>query len=931
MSESQARALAMFRLNHRLTMEELKEWTPAASFGNNKSRIFDDFDDVPVQGPSLASFTSPHKKENLKKRVKRLLRSPGWDIGVGLVIIYNSVLMGVETNCKSLRDPKPEYCENKAFFTISEHVTLIAFTVELLLQSFAQIKYLKTPQGSLDAAIVIIGVVDSWILEPLVHKGESSAGRTLLLARILRLLRLTRVMRLMKVFIFFPELWIMMRSLVSAVKTIFWGFLLTMFLVFIFSIVAVESFGSAGDQWNSMWAATMTLLQVATLDSWTSVMKPLMVMYPVEGTLFAVVFVCVVSISMMNLIAAILTERSIKSAEDDAWMADIQRLERLKQFQMDLLDIFEKADTDCSGEVSKKELTDLWNQNKHVRHKLENFGKLEEILDLFDLINCDSMKDSLSCEHFLDGMVKYNEDRTLYLTQQSLKHIEVVKRRIRRQEAHIADNRLLTIELAKAILPPPGTQVKSVARIAQEYEESQQKLLEKKANLVQESPEVVKILADKFNKADSSKNGELELTEISCLFPEMNAVDLKSLFQVFDVDNSGTINFDEFLAAIHKCKKESIDKGDISCLLEDARIQAATITTFEADPQNEDIDKSFLESRLQIIVQQAVAAALDQTRGGAQAMVDRELERRCYPIVESPKESHAPLLDCMSRLQVLEKSVTGLEKSVRQVLHKLEHKQVSAGANASTAQKDSFSEAAAIIADRLQGLERAVCTVLENQASTAPASAAQGQRGSRQGPVETFHGGDPNGNATKSLLEAWREYEEGRNVLDKKVSEFITQIGNMHVTQPWVADFPQPRQTIPRQEWGDRPTQELCDQVQEMEEQVQHLCSYIAKQPSMYSEQAYQGSHDPFYAGQQFVPNDSQNGTAVPQSVAQNFMPPLRPPPMVEFSAACFHEAASMSQSQWPPVSAPWPQMHEADVLRSLGRDLQHVRRQDLS
>lgn len=861
-----------------------------------------------------------HRQTGVQRKIHVLIKKPAFDITIGLVIMFNCVLMGFETNCRSMppqRSP-PSYCD-KTFLTLSEHLMLGIFVVELFLQAFADWKHLKTLQGAFDAVIVIIGVVNSWILEPLVTDGKgSTAGRTVLLARALRLLRLTRVMRLLKVFVVFPELWIMMRSLMVAVRTIFWGFILGMLLIFVFSVIAVEAFYTAGPRWSTMPMAMQTLLQVATLDSWTSVMFPLIGQFPFSGTFFCVVFVCLVSIAMMNLIAAILTERSIQSAEDDSWMVEMKRLESLQTLKDDIAFIFDQADQDRSGEVSKTELRDLWNREPEAREKLKNFGSLKELEDLFDMMNCDLLKDSLGYELFSEGILKYNQDRPLYLAQLTLKHLEVIKRRIRKCEEHVNRNRTMQIDLAKVM---PGEGVRVIAELADSFGKSKIKRTNRMAKRMDLRPEVVNLLKQQFDEADLGLDGELDFSEFSTLFPGSNEKDLRMTFHELDFDYSGKVDFEEFLTSLRHTKDEHIPADDIAKMylmkkvLDDAERRAdagegampdlntslstkspssptasATLPTATEEKipkpnamplrDRHDGTSQTWEERVHKIIDQCIISAFEKVTMETRAMIHQEIQGQF-------KHTHGP-------------QPLGLEKLMQEINQHLK-----------------------VIEGQMVGLDAA--------------SAAQGS-------AEAFHGNLGRENkgdiVVKRLDEHWRGHEQSYAALDGKVTNLTNQIGQLHMMlERLTENFVQAPEKIPsgplawqdqreepqaasqslREEWHEAETvQEVGSLLTQVKELVDRLA---AEQPHLQLnslpgvpgvpgqelvEQGQfleQGNHESFRNGNQFERS--------PTSASQRAALQLRMPPMVEVSVplvARFQEAPSTSQQSWnaPSLQQSW-------------------------
>ena len=86
----------------------------------------------------------------------------------------------------------------------------------------------------LDTFVVVFGWLDT-VLEAFTRGVDGMQIVPLL--RILRIARLLRALRLLKLF---PELYVMIRGFLGAMKAMFWGFMLIIVLIMIWSLVIVE-------------------------------------------------------------------------------------------------------------------------------------------------------------------------------------------------------------------------------------------------------------------------------------------------------------------------------------------------------------------------------------------------------------------------------------------------------------------------------------------------------------------------------------------------------------------------------------------------------------------------------------------------------------------------------------------------------------------
>merc|ERR1719262_200242 len=92
----------------------------------------------------------------------------------------------------------------------------------------------------MDFALVLIGVIDSWILTPLLGQGSFLSN-----LMILRVARFARVVRLVRLLSLFKEMWLIVAGLVSATRTLIWVFILLCTTLYVCGILSTMVFGQS--------------------------------------------------------------------------------------------------------------------------------------------------------------------------------------------------------------------------------------------------------------------------------------------------------------------------------------------------------------------------------------------------------------------------------------------------------------------------------------------------------------------------------------------------------------------------------------------------------------------------------------------------------------------------------------------------------------
>lgn len=221
----------------------------------------------------------------LKQRCFKLKQSKKFQIFVSLVIIYSSLVIGINTY-----ETKPFL---SAFLLYSDFLITIIFLVEIVIR-FAAEKSIKDffsdGWNIFDSIIVISSLI------PL------SAAESILILRLLRLLRLLRIIS------FIPELRDVVENLFKSLSKSVYILILIFIITYIYAVIGAQFFSDIdGTNFTSLGSSLLTLAQVATMSGWENVMAPIILEYP-SAWLYFVSYIFIVAIVILNLLIAILVE-----------------------------------------------------------------------------------------------------------------------------------------------------------------------------------------------------------------------------------------------------------------------------------------------------------------------------------------------------------------------------------------------------------------------------------------------------------------------------------------------------------------------------------------------------------------------------------------------------------------------------------------------
>lgn len=387
--------------------------------------------------------------EKLRYKMRKMLRSPRVDMTIGLVITLNSVLIGVDLSYsleveRGTRDPHSPVMQ---FLVVMENFCLVVYTVELALRFTAfGLACLKSGWVRFDTLLVAVGLVNKCIIAPLNLKSDKLAP--LLVLRVMRLLRLARAVRLV---VQFKTLWMLVRGLISSALTVLYTMVLNFIVLYVFGCLSIElitrhPMARVGEDtfdqqfydivdmhFSNLQVSMLTLVQFIFMDSAGAIYTPLVMRDP-SLMLFFVAVMLIVSISLMNLVTAVIVEGALDQARSDKEALEAYEADRIKQLIPGLKDMFHHFDTDGNGELSKAEVASAPKILKDQLTKIMSHGDAVEVFEMLDV----DQSGSLAIEEFCDGIkdiVTMGDDQVHYMRLH--KGVTSVKERVGKLEENV--------------------------------------------------------------------------------------------------------------------------------------------------------------------------------------------------------------------------------------------------------------------------------------------------------------------------------------------------------------------------------------------------------------------------------------------------------------------------------------------------------------
>lgn len=233
-------------------------------------------------------------------RLQALVASNLFQHGITLVIVLNAAVIGLDTS-ETLRE------RWHGLFEALNQLFLAIFVVEALLKMGAVYPrlghYFQDGWNLFDFSIIVVSLIPA--------TGE--------LATLARLARLLRVLRLVSTF---PELRLIVATLIRSIPSMGHVLILMSIIFYVYAVAGYHLFHQADPQhWRSLGISLLTLFRIVTLEDWTDVMYAAMQSFS-WAWMYFVSFVVIGTFVVINLFIAVVLNN-----------LDEAKTERLREIQ----------------------------------------------------------------------------------------------------------------------------------------------------------------------------------------------------------------------------------------------------------------------------------------------------------------------------------------------------------------------------------------------------------------------------------------------------------------------------------------------------------------------------------------------------------------------------------------------------------------------
>mgnify|MGYP001718502727 FL=1 len=202
---------------------------------------------------------------------------------ITFVIILNAAVLGILTD-------RTLSVEEISLLEMIDKACLVIFTVELIAKLLVYRRSFWSESWNIFDFVIVLSSI-------------------IFISSSVSVIRAFRIFRLLKALAEFPELQILVSSMLKAIPSMSWALLLLFIIFYIFGVFGSTMYGDTfpelfGDIGGSMF----TLFQVMTFESWaTAVARPIMEIYDYAWIYF-LIFILLTAITLLNVMVGIVVE-----------------------------------------------------------------------------------------------------------------------------------------------------------------------------------------------------------------------------------------------------------------------------------------------------------------------------------------------------------------------------------------------------------------------------------------------------------------------------------------------------------------------------------------------------------------------------------------------------------------------------------------------
>lgn len=393
------------------------------------------------------SFVSEeHGASHWIRRVAlKIIFADSFDYIMGVIICTNVAIMIVDTDKTAYEDAGGD---SSSWTQICGWAFLVIFVLEVSLRLYAERSHFwKDAWNVCDFGVVGIDLFFSVASLIVGHMFPIS------ILRIFRLAKLARISKLLRVF---PELRVLMSGLTGSVRAIFWGMILLLFLLLVWSMMAVlfihplakdlefDGCTRCPKAYDSVARSMLTFWQnVVAGDAWGELAVPLMEAHPATAFFFIPMFM-MIALAVMNLILGVVVEVALTAkAEIEREDGAERKLERMET-KTHLIDLCQRVKHYDENEVdlSKEDAFQMFQMPGEFRNAVLSLDVTEEDFNIIWTLVDSEKKGKVPYKEFISRLYAIRSSDSEFMLAYIKFYVTVIRDELL-TTIHMLENRIV--------------------------------------------------------------------------------------------------------------------------------------------------------------------------------------------------------------------------------------------------------------------------------------------------------------------------------------------------------------------------------------------------------------------------------------------------------------------------------------------------------
>eukprot|EP00927_Polykrikos_kofoidii_P002876 TRINITY_DN11149_c0_g1_i1.p1 TRINITY_DN11149_c0_g1~~TRINITY_DN11149_c0_g1_i1.p1 ORF type:complete len:527 (-),score=119.42 TRINITY_DN11149_c0_g1_i1:163-1743(-) len=347
-----------------------------------------------------------------------------FQLAMSAVIILNTIVIGLETDLDTASPRRG------GIWIALECIFILIFIGEIVLKCiYHGPRWMVSEIMNMFITLVaFLAFIDLIVLYPMRVAGVIDFSGVLRMVSLLRIVGLLRLARIMRMYRSLEELRLVIQGLIDSCQTIAWVVILLAWFLYVCALICTKVVGQNVDvyenyrklsggwdheeHFGTVGRSMYTLLQIMTLDSWSSKVARHVIANQWYMSIFFLIFLLLSTYGLLNIVVSVIVEHTLSAAQsNEARLKVIEERSRKAELEGSIREIFDMCCKNTKG-VDTKDLQLSQEQflaasERHeVREKLRQLElPREDAARLFGVIDGDGSR-PLRVDEFVSGCDK---------------------------------------------------------------------------------------------------------------------------------------------------------------------------------------------------------------------------------------------------------------------------------------------------------------------------------------------------------------------------------------------------------------------------------------------------------------------------------------------------------------------------------------------